>query len=427
MPKIVTQLTDTKLKTAKVKDKDYTLSDGYGLQLLIKRNNSKLWEFYYQSPTTQKRRKTSFGLYPEVTLIQARNKRKEYKDLLFDGIDPIDYFKEKKQEISNKQKGLFENVLFEWLEKKQDDVDKGIIVLKTYQRLESFMVNDTLPFFKKINGHKIKPILPNANIKDIKHFHIVKVLEHKNKTAPVSAKKMFQYFNKFWLYAVNKGYCDFNIISNIDPKSIITQRRVINMPKITEPDIFKELVNTIYTYQGHYSTKNALKLVLHVPLRASNLIKLKWKYIDFDKELLTIPRKLMKIKNPNLPDFSMPLSEEVIEILKEQRTLSHSIEYVFTGSSGKPINQETPNHALIRMGFNDSKRQRLHGFRGTFRSILDTHQLEHNISLEIKEIALDHHSTNMVQLAYTNKADYVKQLKPLMDWWSEFILSVQKG
>lgn len=92
MGRTVVPLTDTKIKNAK--DKDYTLADGQGLHLLIKKSGSKLWEFIYKSPVTLKRRKTSIGTYPNVTLVTSRKKRAEYQDLISNRIDPIDHFKE---------------------------------------------------------------------------------------------------------------------------------------------------------------------------------------------------------------------------------------------------------------------------------------------------------------------------------------------
>jgi hypothetical protein len=97
MPKIPTSLTDTKIKKSRLKVKNYSLSDGKGLSLLIKTNGIKQWEFTYTSPTKQKRRKTSFGSYPDVTLERARQKRTEYRCYINDGVDPIDYFREKKK------------------------------------------------------------------------------------------------------------------------------------------------------------------------------------------------------------------------------------------------------------------------------------------------------------------------------------------
>ena len=100
MARTVIPLTDTKIKNAKPKAKDYPLSDGKGLQLNIKTNGSKLWEFRYLSPTTRQRRKSSFGNYPTISLSEARDKRNEYHKLISSGIDLIDHFKE----IKNKRK-----------------------------------------------------------------------------------------------------------------------------------------------------------------------------------------------------------------------------------------------------------------------------------------------------------------------------------
>lgn len=78
------------LSKLKAKNKDYTVADGGGLSLLIKADNKKLWEFRYTSPITLKRRKTSLGLYPTVSLKVARDKAKEFRELIAQEIDPID-------------------------------------------------------------------------------------------------------------------------------------------------------------------------------------------------------------------------------------------------------------------------------------------------------------------------------------------------
>jgi len=428
MPRIVTPLTDTKIKNARIKEKNYTLSDGKGLHILIKKNGIKFWEFVYQSPIYHKRRKTSFGSYPDTKLIQARAKREECKNLINEGIDPIDHFKRIKEEKENNKKGLFVNVVDEWLKKEKKKVKNKSIVPKTYQRIESLLLNDVLPYFKKVeNKRRIKPIFNNANIKDIKHTHISKVIEEKNNTAPVSAKRLLQYLNKLWAYAVDGEYCEYNIIQKIDKESYITATRIKHHPKIVDLNILQELINAIYNYSGHYSTRNALKFVLHVPLRAANLVTLKWNYINFDKKLLTIPREEMKIKDDRLPDFEMPLSDEVMEILKEQKSYKKFSKFVFVSDYGQHLNIETTNKALQRLGFNDEKRgrkQRTHSFRGTFRSLANTYQTKHNAIFEVKETALDHTIGSLSERAYTGESIYTPQLRELMQWWSGFVVGM---
>jgi hypothetical protein len=100
MARTVISLNDTKIRGLKPMDTAYTISDGNGLQLNIKANGTKLWEFRYISPGNQKRRKTSFGKYPTVSLFNAREKRSEYQELISNSIDPIDHFRD----IKKKQK-----------------------------------------------------------------------------------------------------------------------------------------------------------------------------------------------------------------------------------------------------------------------------------------------------------------------------------
>ena len=406
MPKITTPLSDTKIKKLMYQKTNNMHTDGKGLSLIVKHDNKKIWEFRYTSPTTHKRRKTSFKNYPEISLLQARKKRKEYINLINDGIDPIDHYKAIKEEAKKEIQGLFKSVATEWIEKQEYKLAPS-----TYKRKKALIENDVVSQFKR------------RTISSIKHPEIVTILENKSKTAPETAKRLFYYLNRLWKHATMNGYCDFNIITNIDD-SIFEDTPNNSYAKITDPDILKELVNAIYSYQGHISTRNLLKFVLNVPLRANNLVTLKWDYIDFDKKLLTIPRDLMKNKKTNLPDFIMPLSDEVLEILREQHIYTKNRSYVFIGDKGEHIHPETGNLVLKNLDFNNEakgRKQRMHSFRGTFRSIAET---EHYADDTVKEIALDHYTKDRVKLAYTNKANYEKQLRELMEWWSEFIVDM---
>jgi integrase len=223
-----------------------------------------------------------------------------------------------------------------------------------------------------------------------------------------------------------QGYIDKNILLEVNKNHFLVTQKVKHFPKITDIENLKDLVNNIYNYKGHYSVKNALKTVLHLPLRATNLCSLKWEYIDFDNKVLTIPRKLMKVKDKNFDDFKMPLSEELINIFKEQKDLTGYQTWVFLGTNHRtPINVESPNKALKIMGFDDEengKKITLHGFRGTFRSMIETLDVNNQFSFEIKERALDHQESSKVVRAYSHKADYIEQLAVLMNFWSDFIL-----
>lgn len=256
---------------------------------------------------------------------------------------------------------------------------------------------------------------------------MVEILIAKEHTAPVMASKLFGHLNDLWQYGCTKGYCESNITLNIHRKSIFKPRQEIHLKKISDISLFKELVSRIYFYAGNPTTKNALRFLLHVPLRANNLVNLEWSSIDLKKRLLTIPRRLMKTKDINLPDFKMPLTDEVVNILKEQQGWTHTKKYIFPSpfNSLKHIHQETCNKALKQMGFTGEHTQTQHSFRGSFRSLVETYQSEHKAREEIKEIALDHHNSDKTIKAYKHKADYTAELKILMNWWSEFVMRLK--
>ena len=404
-------LKDIEVKSAKTTNKIYYLSDGGGLRLKVDVNGSKIWEFRFT--LNGKSRKTTFKTYPIVSLKEAREKRQEFQEFINKNIDPIEYFKNLKNENILETEGIFLNVVKEWLAREEQKTAPSTHINK----VRTFD-NDIIPFLK------------SKHIKEIEISDVVKILESKLLQSYDVSSKIFSYLDSIFRYAVLKGYCDRNILNDIRKGDIIPSRKSRHFPKITDIAIFKELVNAIYTYKGSHSIRNALRLVLHLPFRAENICNMKWEYIDFDKNAIIIPRNQMKIKDINLQDFKLPLSNEVINILKEQEQISGHQEWVFLGTNNRsPINSESPNKALKIMGFNDETTGRkitMHGFRGTCRSLLDTLDIENKFSFEAKEKLLDHHDNSKVIRAYTNKSDYFEHIKPIVDFWSNFILEQLK-
>jgi integrase len=293
---------DLVYKEAKPKDKDYTINDGDGLFMKITQDNKKLWHFRYSF--NGKRFLTSFQSYPKVTLAQARSKKNEYLSLLAKGINPIEHFKQQKKDLEADKRGMFENVFNEWIE-----YEKKRLAPPTFKTKKQIFISSVLPYLK------------NRNIKDISKNDLLKIIQDKEKTAKETASRLIGYLMDLWSYAISRDYCEINHLKNIDKKYILKEKRTVtNYNKITDIPTFKELVNEIYKADNlFFSMQNLLKFSLHIPLRANNLCNLKWDYINFENKILTIPRKEMKVKNPNLNDFSLPLSDEVLKILTNQK------------------------------------------------------------------------------------------------------------
>jgi len=408
------KLTDTKVKNSKAEDKDYVLADGGNLQILIKTNGSKLWEVRYRFGGKSK--KTTIGNYPSVSLNDARTKRDEWAGLVAKGIDPIKFKKQQEHILNLNVKGQFHNVVEEWIPTIRGLSEAG------KQKLRRAFERDIYPYWSVYDSQK--NIVSSRHISQITSADIIDVIGAKQKTAPESAYRLFGKLKDLWEYAIAKDYCENYIFIKI-PKKMFSKLPPKHYSKITDEVILGRLLRDIETYNNAI-VRSLLQFVAYVPLRAENLCALRWEQIDFEEEKIVIPRASMKIKNPQLGDFELPLSHQAIRTLEGVRPFTGWGEWVFCGTRDqfKPILNETPNKALRLLGYDGMKgrpKQTLHSFRGTFRSLADTYQTEHNASFEAKERALDHHEKSITVRAYAHQANYFSQMRELLQWWANFL------
>ena len=412
MARIVKPLSDKQIKEAKPKAKDYKLTDGDGLGLIVSKSGRKRWVFAFISPDTGKLNNTGLGNYPVLSLAEAREKRTELKKLVMRGIDPITEKKRAKAQRISEHNLSFEKVFNEWLE-----LEAKSILPQTLKTKRG-----------RIENH-VMPILKDRGIKSITHGEIADILKETSKTTPQTAEIINQIFNRVFLFAVSSGYAEVNIMANIDAKSLIPKTKVEHYAKLTERQDLKEFFNAIYDYPHFETIKNAMKLCLHLPLRAAPLSRLKWDYVDFDKRLLTIPRAEQKIKRSEIGDFKLPLSDEVMRILEDQAKLSRAYEHIFINShfTGH-IHKDTATNAIKGFDFRDRQTGRvvtLHSLRGIFMTQAFNNMQKHGVSKEAIKKALDHLHGDKVDLSYSEKADFLDELKILLDWWSGYILEIK--
>jgi len=426
LPRHTTQLTDTAIKIAKPKEKKYKLFDGRGLFLQVMPTGSKLWRLKYR--LNHKEKEYAIGTYPDISLSKARAKRDELRSLIADGIDPNEIKKQKKQEITEEvkltdfeKKSQLHLVVDEWLVLHEKKVSAY-----TAKKTRALLYDKLLPPFSKYKNKQY--ISTSTPIGHIKHFEITELLKEVAKETEYTAKRIKQFLNRIWLFAVTSGYCEANIIANISDE-ILPAPKTKSMSKITDEVILGRLLNDIDNYDGNVIVRASLQFLTYTMLRASTLVTLKWEYIDFENKTLTIPREKMKVKDTNLNDFSIPLVDQAIAILEEIRPLTGKDEYIFS-IANKPINKESGNKALRIMGYNDESKglkQTQHSFRGTFRSLAETHQEKHNASYEVKEAVLDHQIGGKVERAYTHRSDYVDQMRGLLEWYADYLEGVKCG
>lgn len=307
MPKHAIPLTDTQIKKSKPKDRNYKLSDGKGLYMIVSTNGGKWWRMDY---TFGGKRKTlSLGTYPTVTLVDAREEALRLKRMIHQGIDPLEERKEEKQQIKEdtklnefEQKTQLHLVVDEWFKLHEKKVS-GYTAGKTRALLD----NKFIPYFAELTSKGyVKTSIP---ISKIKHYEITALLKEVSKETEYTAKKLKQFLDRIWIFAVTSGYCEQNIISNIS-NEILPSSKVEHISKITDERSLSQLLHSIENYTGGVMVKASLQFVTYTMLRASTLVNLKWEYVDFEAKTLTIPRAFLEIikdeeEELNAPEFDV--------------------------------------------------------------------------------------------------------------------------
>jgi len=415
MPRVVTPLNDKQIKALKPKEKAYTKADGNGLQLLIKQNGTKLWEFLYKSPTLLKRRKTSFGTYPKTNLKMARNKRAEYITKIRNGIDPLDEkqrIKKQRIENANKNKFTFEKLSRALIEER---LSSNEISQLHYKRVIRALENDAYPLI----GTKPISEVTTSDIKSI----ISKVAKRGSNE---SARKLYYAISKTFKTLITRDNADeedFNYqITNppaaIDLKDLVGKNTKRHYPTITDDTGIKNLLLSIKEYQGETSTKNALLMLAYTFVRPTNARLALWSEINIKAKQWVIPAKKMKMRD----EFIVPLSDRLLKLLKEIKLYSGDSPYLFPSTKSKttPLSDGALLGAIRRMGYT-KKEFTPHGFRAMFSTI--AHEKKPFMP-DVIEKQLAHSVGNSISQAY-NRAEYLDERVKLMQWWSDYLDEVQ--
>jgi integrase len=414
MPKICVPLTEARIKRALPKGKQYRLSDGGGLSLMIQPQGNKCWYFRFKD-SLGKTRSQSLGQFPELSLKEARQKRDELALKLASGVD---VFGEKQKEIQHKKNA---GLTFREVGEEFFNVWKvGKDPVSCYMVIDR-MRHDVFNFF----GDTI-------SIAEITTPMLVEMLR-KNAERGVlySARRNFQKVSQIFRFAIARGYVSRNPASDIRPSDILPSIRVKNFARFEKEKDFGELLLKLENYGkawGCNQTALAMKLMALTFVRTSTLICAKWEEFDTQEKFWRIPAERMKMNTP----FIVPLARQTLELIEEIRASCPSDVYLFPKirpvrvarakvSFRATIRRTSPCMsngtilgALKRMGY--CGQMTGHGFRGIASTILHEHGFPH----EHIELQLSHEERDRVASAY-NHALYLKPRTEMMQWWADYL------
>jgi integrase len=388
-----TRLSDTQIKAAKAKDKDYVLSDGDGLQFRVRKNGSKLWNFNYRHPQSKKRINMGLGTYPDLSLANARKKTISARELVAQDIDPKEYRDNKLMKDKATTEHTLFNIASEWLELKKDSVTDDY-AKDVWRSLEQYIL----------------PSLANTPISNITAPIVISLLRPiEAKGSLETVKRLSQRLNEIMIYAVNGGIIFSNPLSGI--KANFKKPKKEHMLTL-KPDELPELMLTFAHANIKRTTRCLFEWQLHTMTRPGEAAGASWKEIDFENKIWTIPAERMKKKREHI----IPLTKQTMALLEMIKPLSGHREYIFPSDRNPKThcNSQTVNMALKRMGF--AGRLVSHGLRALASTTLN----EEGHDPVIIESALAHVDKDEVKDSY-NHANYIKGKRKLLCWWSEHI------
>jgi integrase len=392
---------DTGIRALKPEGTDYKVADGEGggLFLLVKANGAKWWRFSYRHEGKQKT--LSFGVYPDTSLGEAREHRREARKLLAQGIDPGEQRKAQKAAGAERAANSFEMVAREWFGKWKTTKAES-----HYSKVIARLENDVFPWMGAS---------PVANIKAPEILAVLRRIESRG--AMDTVQKAKESISQVMRYAVAEGRREDN-----DPcpslRGALSPVQHRHFASLTEPADVARLLRAIDAFKGTHVVRAALALAPLFFVRPGELRAARWADINLEKAewCYIVP----KTKTPHL----VPLAQQALTILRELQPLSGHREYLFPGRDPKqPISNSTLNAGLTRMGYDTKTEMTGHGFRAMARTLLaeELHQRP-----EVIEHQLAHRVPDALGTAY-NRTKFLKERRVMMQVWADYLDKLKVG
>lgn len=392
-------LTDTAIRNAKAKAKPRKLTDGAGLYLELMPSGAKYWRMRYRMAGKDTR--LAFGVYPEVSLAEARQHRDKVRAALRDGRDPSADRRSERMQAKLSAGNTFEGAARLWLASQQKKLatathDKAVSTLEAW----AF------------------PWIGSRPLTEIDAPEALMVLKRVEATgANETAHRVKGLVSRVFRYAIAHGNAKRD--PTADLRGALAPIVSKSHAAITDPAAVGDLLRALDGYSGHFSTRCAMRLAPLLFARPGELRHMEWKELDLKMAEWRIAAMKMKMRDAHV----VPLSSQAVAILKELEPLTGRGRYAFPGvrTAGEPMSENTINAALRRLGF-DKDTMTGHGFR----ALASTRLNEMGWSPDVIERQLAHAERNKVRAAY-NRAQYMGERRKMMQAWADYLDGLRAG
>jgi len=392
-------LTDTQIRKAKPGEKTYKLSDGRGLYLEVTPAGGRWWRFKYRFDGKEKR--LSLGVYPDIDLKTARERRDEARKLVAHRVDPSEKRKAEKATRQEEAANTFESIAREWHSQRRNALEQSTldgIMMRMEKHLFPWLGSKPIA---RIEAPDLLEVLRRAESLDLGE----------------TPRRLRQYCGQIFRYAIATGR------ARRDPAGDLRGALRPHKPKhhaaVVEPKAVGELLRAIDGYTGEPVTRAAIRLAPLVFVRPGELRRAEWAEFDLDHAEWRIPASRMKMREAHI----VPLSRQAVDILLELFRITGKWTYVFPSirSKSRCMSENTVNAALRRLGY---AREDMtgHGFRSMASTLLN----EQGWHRDAIERQLAHAERDGVRAAY-NRAEYLPERRKMMQAWADFLDGLKNG
>ena len=395
-------LTDIRIRNAKAAEKAYKLSDGGGLYLLVTPAGARYWRMDYRF--AGKRRTLAIGVYPLVTLSDARTRREDARVMLANNVDPSSAKRAAKRTSKLATGNSFKAVACEWIDNQRHRLAPRYRAL-IHSRLEA----------------DIFPYIGARSVAEIDALELLEVIRKVEKRGVLeTARRLRQICGQVFRYAIVTGR------AKQDPSAAL--RGALQSPgrprghKAMPLNDVPNFLRALSTYDGDRRTQLALRLMVLTFARTTELRGAKWsefENLDGKESLWRIPAERTKMKREHI----VPLAPQAVSILRELRSIpsSYISAFVFASPSRERfMSNNTMLYALYRMGYHG--RATVHGFRAMASTALN----EMGFRPDVIERQLAHQEQSAVRAAY-NRAEYLVERRIMMNHWAEHLDEMAGG